>query len=303
MDESLLYEADPAYLEHLFKTERYIWLSLSYDMAAVIDLEGLIEEVNTPWTETTGYAMDELMGNYLMEYIHFADREITLAGLQSLVTSDIGSMQFNFRFRCKGGLLKDLNWTIIYSPEHNRYFCVVKDVTERSAGDAMAIAYRDALTGLHNRLFLQDNFPTILERATEEGKEVAVLFLDLDGFKEVNDTLGHKAGDLLLQKVAKRIKRAVDCSDCSVVRLGGDEFVAIGTHTRDEAAMGAKEIVRELSAPFMLGGIDVTIGASVGVSMFPEHGTTPEALLEKADKAMYSVKDTGKNNWTFAVDA
>ncbi|MBU1002244.1 MAG: sensor domain-containing diguanylate cyclase [Proteobacteria bacterium] len=300
MDENMLYEADPAYLEHLFRTERYIWLSLSYDMAAVIDLEGLIEEVNTPWEETTGFAMDELMDSYLMEYIHFADREETLARLQSLVTSDIGSMQFHFRFRCKGGLLKDLNWTIIYSPEHDRFFCIVKDVTERSAGDALGIAYRDALTGLHNRLFLQDNFPLILERAQEESKSICVMFMDLDGFKQVNDTLGHKAGDLLLQKVAKRIKRVLDSEHCTFVRLGGDEFVAIGTKTKDEGAQGAKELVRELGAPFMLGGVDVTIGVSIGLSMFPEHGTTPEELLDLADKAMYSVKKAGKNNWAFA---
>jgi len=300
MDETLLYDADPAFLEHLFSTERYIWLSLSYDMVAVMDLEGCIEEVNTRWEEITGYSVEELMGSYLMEYIHFADREKTLARLQSLVTSDIGSRQFHFRFRCKGGLLRDLNWAIIFSPEHDRYFCVVKDVTERAASNVMAMAYRDPLTGLHNRLFLQDNFPRILENAQEEARQIAVLFLDLDGFKEVNDTLGHKAGDVLLQQAAKRMKAVLDCQDCILIRLGGDEFVAVGVHERRDAAMGADQILDTLAKPFTLGGVEVSIGASMGVSLYPDHGRTPEELLERADEAMYKIKRSGKNNWAFA---
>lgn len=300
MDDTLLYDADPAYIEHLFSTERYIWLSLSYDMSAVMDLEGCIEEVNTRWEDITGHSVEELIGSYLMEYIHFADREKTLARLQSLVTSDIGSTQFHFRFRCKGGLLRDLNWAIIFSPEHERYFCVIKDVTERAAEDAMAMAYRDPLTGLHNRLFLQDNFPRILDNAKEQGEQIAVLFLDLDGFKEVNDTLGHKAGDVLLQKVAKRMKEVVGCRDCILTRLGGDEFVIVGVHTRDEAARGAELIVKSVCKPFSVGGIDISIGTSMGVSLYPDHGQTPDELLERADQAMYAVKKTGKNNWTFA---
>ena len=302
MNDPLLIDADPAYIEYLFATERYIWLSLSYDLAAVLDMEGCFEEVNTGWERATGYSMEELTGKYLLEFMHFADRERSLAHMQSLVTSDIGSRQFNFRFRCRGGLLKDLNWNVIYSPEHSRYFCVVKDVTLRNAENAMAMAYRDALTGLSNRLFMDDNFPRVIERATEESQPVAVLFLDLDGFKAVNDTLGHKAGDLLLQKVAERMREVVDDTDFALIRLGGDEFVAVGPANRDQASGTAQELVKIIGAPFLLGGHEVKIGVSIGISMLPDHGPTPDSLLEKADAAMYQVKKSGKNNWAFAAD-
>jgi len=170
MNDGLPIDLDPAYIEYLFATERYAWLALSYDLAAVLDIEGCFEEVNTGWERTTGYAMEYITGKYLLEFIHFADRERTLGQLQSMVTSaDIGSRQISFRFRCRGGVLKDLNWSVLYSPEHNSFFCVVKDVTFRSAEDALALAYQDALTGLSNRLFLDDQFPRILEHAAQTG--------------------------------------------------------------------------------------------------------------------------------------
>ena len=303
MNDGLPIDLDPAYIEYLFATERYAWLALSYDLAAVLDIEGCFEEVNTGWERTTGYAMEYITGKYLLEFIHFADRERTLGQLQSMVTSaDIGSRQISFRFRCRGGVLKDLNWSVLYSPEHNSFFCVVKDVTFRSAEDALALAYQDALTGLSNRLFLDDQFPRILEHAAQTGNAVSLLFLDLDGFKAVNDSLGHKAGDLLLQKVAERMHHVADGTDFALVRIGGDEFVALAQVGRDVAAATARQMVGAVSAPFSLGGHDVNIGVSVGVSMSPDHGATPEELLDKADAAMYAVKKAGKNNWAFAED-
>lgn len=303
MNDGLPIDLDPAYIEYLFATERYAWLSLSYDLAAVLDIEGCFEEVNTGWERATGYAMEDITGKYLLEFIHFADRERALAQLQSMVTSaDIGSRQISFRFRCRGGVLKDLNWSVIYSPDHNNFFCVVKDVTYRSAEDALALAYQDALTGLSNRLFLDDQFPRILEHAAQTGRAVSLLFLDLDGFKAVNDSLGHKAGDLLLQKVAERMHHVADGTDFALVRIGGDEFVALGQVGRDVAAATARQMVDAVSAPFSLGGHDVNIGVSVGVSMSPDHGATPDELLDKADAAMYAVKKAGKNNWAFAED-
>lgn len=304
MNEDLSIDLDPAYIEHLFATERYAWLSLSYDLVAVLDIDGCFLEVNTGWKRATGYSMEELTDNYLLEYIHFADRERALGQLQSLVTSaDIDSRQFSFRFRCRGGVLKDLNWNVLYSPDHNSFFCVVKDVTFRSAEDALAMAYQDALTGLSNRLFLDDQFPRILEAAEQAGETGAVLFLDLDGFKSVNDCLGHRAGDLLLQKVAERMHHVADGTDFALMRIGGDEFVALGPADREIAAKTAQGLVDAVGAPFSLGGHRVNIGLSLGVSMYPAHGTTPEELLEKADEAMYAVKNSGKNNWGFAEDS
>lgn len=297
MNEKLLYEADPAYLEHLFQTERYVWLALSYDMVAVIDMEGCFRDVNAPWERATGYSVEDLLGAYLVEFIHFSDREPALATMQSLVTSDIGSKQFNFRFKCHNGTLKQMSWNMIYSPEHERYYCVAKDVTSRRAEDVMAIAYQDSLTGLHNRLYLDDHFPLMLERAKTESQPLSVHFLDLDGFKAINDSYGHKAGDVLLQKISQRIRRTFDCGKNLISRIGGDEFVM--ACACDGRKGCAAMLVEQVAKPVIVGGEAMRVSASVGVSRFPDHGATSDQLLEFADRAMYRVKKGSKNG--FAV--
>ena len=118
---------DPYLLERLFYVERYAWLSLSPDMCAVISLDGQFEDVNTHWERATGISREDLQGDYLMEHIHFDDRERALADMQKLITSDIGSTVFSFRFLGKNDKYKKLNWNVIFSPDHNAYFCTVRD--------------------------------------------------------------------------------------------------------------------------------------------------------------------------------
>ncbi|WP_461209008.1 diguanylate cyclase domain-containing protein [Desulfocurvus sp. DL9XJH121] len=294
-------DVEPALFEYLSATERYIWITLSNDLTAVLDMEGCFDEANPAWERTTGYSPQRLAGSYLLEFIHMEDRERTLAQLQSLVTSDIASSQINFRFRCRGGVFRDLNWNVIFSPGHNRYFCVARDVTGPRTRDDMA--YQDALTGLCNRLFLDDHFPRILESADQERRPVAVLFLDLDGFKAVNDTLGHRAGDLLLREVARRMHAVAAPEDFALARIGGDEFVAVGAADRNRAMDMAEALVRTVSRPCRLGGCDVAVSASVGISLYPDHGSTPGDLMDRADTAMYTVKQSGKASWAFAGPA
>ncbi len=156
----------------------------------------------------------------------------------------------------------------------------------------------DRLTGLPNRAMFMDRFNEIFKQSRRYTRKLALLFIDLDGFKAVNDTLGHDGGDELLIEVAKRLKGCVRDSDV-VARLGGDEFTVIFSMitTQDDPKTGAQKILENLAAPFTIKGHDTRIGASIGVSIYPDHGDDIETLLKRADNAMYLAKQDGKNNY------
>ncbi|MEN3295722.1 MAG: diguanylate cyclase [Burkholderiales bacterium] len=158
----------------------------------------------------------------------------------------------------------------------------------------------DALTGLPNRYWLQTYLPAALERASENHAELAVLFMDLDGFKAVNDALGHSAGDQLLRIAARRLKVAVRPQD-KVARLGGDEFVIILEHIADkrDAAHVAERVLQAFRQSFTLPRGVQSVGTSIGISVFPFDGTDGDTLLRHADNAMYAVKTSGKCNYRF----
>ncbi len=295
--------ADETFLQYAFNVERYAWLALSYDMAAVVGMSGNIDEVNSAWERATGYKKDELIEKYLLEFMHFDDRERALAEMQSMNTSDMATASFEFRFLCKDGSYKRLNWNVIFSPEHEQFYCVVKDVSELSHQEAVYAAYHDQLTGLGNRLYLTDTLPGLISEAAGNDSILSLMFLDLDGFKEVNDTLGHSSGDLLLQEVADRLKKASHSPDFTI-RLGGDEFVVImkGMKTRDEVETAATKIVETISAPVVLDGQKVEIGVSIGISTVSDSEKSSEEFLNEADTAMYHVKKTGKNSYCFFQD-
>ncbi len=287
---------DPETLERLFSIERYVWLTLSHDMAAVLDMDGCITDVNSHWERTAGYAPAELQGNYLLEYMHFDDREKNLACLQQLITSDISTLNMDFRFLCRDGSYKRTQWNVAFSPYHDRYFCVIKDVSAHGPDNPLYAAYHDALTGLPNRLYMADHFPLALEAARRNRSRAALLFLDLDFFKNANDAHGHRFGDELLKEVARRLREAMRGED-RVIRLGGDEFVALlpTVQDADQTAHVAGRIIEAVNAPFRIDGAAVTLGVSVGASLFPDHGHSLEELIEKADASMYQAKRQGKN--------
>lgn len=158
-------------------------------------------------------------------------------------------------------------------------------------------AYYDALTGLPNRFLLQDRLRTAISQASRQGGMLAVLFIDLDGFKHINDTLGHRTGDMLLHAIAGRLRSRLRESD-TVSRVGGDEFIILlpDLSERQVAAFVARKLVDELSKAFVFEGQELFVSASVGISLYPGDGTDSDTLLQKADSAMYRVKSSGKNN-------
>ncbi|HEY8607848.1 MAG TPA: EAL domain-containing protein [Noviherbaspirillum sp.] len=179
----------------------------------------------------------------------------------------------------------------------------IRDISEAKAHEqALAqLANTDALTTLPNRHWLSNFLPNAVAQAEESQGRLAVLFIDLDNFKNINDTLGHEAGDALLQAAALRLKTAVRASD-HVVRLGGDEFTIVLEHVAliDDVARVAKQVVREISEPFtLLGTTGHRVNASIGISMYPQDGRDGETLLKHADIAMYAAKAAGKGRYHF----
>ena len=168
--------------------------------------------------------------------------------------------------------------------------------------DMALLAKFDALTGLANRLLLRERFHDSSLVAAAEGEQLALHFIDLDGFKAVNDGRGHLAGDAVLQLVSRRLEGLIRSED-TVARLGGDEFIVLQTHVqhRSEAEMLARRIIRQLSAPYGADGNRVHISASVGIAMMPESGRELEALLSCADAALYRCKSGGKGGLHFCT--
>lgn len=189
-----------------------------------------------------------------------------------------------------------------------------QDITDRkqSEREIYRLAYFDSLTGLANRVLFKDRLTQALAHAGRYHSTLAVLFLDLDRFKVINDTLGHNVGDLLLKQVAGRLSDSVRHSDSvsrsvdkeenhSLARLGGDEFTVLLTNLRDvqDAGTVARRIVEAMAKPFLIEGREIFVTISVGISIFPVDGESIDALLKNADSAMYYAKEKGRNNFQF----
>jgi two-component system, cell cycle response regulator len=175
---------------------------------------------------------------------------------------------------------------------------------EHSSRELETLALHDALTGLPNRRLLLDRLALAIAHARRNKGTTAVMYLALDGLRQVNDTLGHAAGDTLLGTVAARMVAAVRQED-TVARLGGDEFAIALCELRNAGDVGelASKVIQAVSQPYSILGRSVSICASVGVGIFPAHGAEPEALLRSADLALYEAKRTGKNLYRIASGA
>ena len=179
---------------------------------------------------------------------------------------------------------------------------ILEDVTEQRADAARVafLAHHDQLTGLPNRILLADRLRVALAHSTRNKVSCGLMFMDLDKFKLVNDTLGHAIGDELLIEVARRLRVSVRDSD-TVARLGGDEFVVVlpALRSPEDAEVVAKKIKLSLGAPYNLSGHDVRSSPSIGIALFPEDASDAEELLKHADEAMYMTKQAGRNDYRF----
>ena len=187
--------------------------------------------------------------------------------------------------------------------EVTRYVCVGSDITEQwdKAQQVHHMALHDSLTGLPNRALLRERLVQLMARSAREPRHIVLMFLDLDGFKLINDTWGHAFGDHVLKAIAARLLGLVRPSD-TVARLGGDEFVILldNPESRENVAQIAARVIEEVNAPLSFNGVTAHVGASIGIAFFTPEMITPEHVLISADEAMYRAKSEGKNTYRFS---
>ena len=275
----------------------------------VADENSNIISVNQAFTDITGYQALEAVGektSLLKSDRHdaafYRDMWATLL--------ERGRWQGEIWNRRKNGEAY-LEWLTInrIPAEHDfpvNYVAVFHDITEQRRKDERIrhLAFHDALTGLPNRALFQDRLQHAVARAQREGSRLSVTFIDLDGFKAVNDGLGHDVGDLLLMEVADRIRSRLRRDVDTVARLGGDEFVVLMEDLRDADACAclAGEIIADIARPMELKGHTVRVGASMGMAFFPDDGRDALELMKRADTAMYAAKAAGKGTYRFYRD-
>jgi len=267
--------------------------------------DGRIIAVNRAFTEITGYAEEDVMGcnpRLLQSGLH--DRDFYLGMWQVLASH--GRWRGELWNRRKDGqpflALLTISAVTDRAQQVTHYVGVFSDITElRRAHDQLNHqAHHDPLTGLPNRLLLGDRLHKALQRASREQSGLAVLFVDLDRFKNINDTLGHQIGDRVLCEVARRLERLLRESD-TVGRLGGDEFLIIVEDTGDATVIShiADKILHALQASPVTVEHEFYVGASIGISVFPQDGRDGETLMKNADVAMYRAKERGRNAYEF----
>jgi diguanylate cyclase (GGDEF)-like protein/PAS domain S-box-containing protein len=255
------------------------------------------------WKEIIGYTEDELEDEYdtWVKLIHPIDRAATLEAIKC-VLNEQSLFHVEYRLRCKDGSYKwVLSRGVVVERDKagrpTRLAGTMSDISEKKASEELIWRHAsfDTLTGLPNRRLFRDRLEQEMHKAHRTGNEIALLYIDLDHFKEVNDLLGHDAGDKLLAQVASRLRACVRDSD-TVARLGGDEFTVILTdlHGHPHIESIAQKIIQKLAKPFRLQGEVAHISASVGITLCPADAADPEELMRNADQAMYAAKGGGE---------
>ncbi len=276
------------------------------------DPDGTIRMVNPAFTRITGYTLKEVQGkkpNILHSGRH--GREFYQEMWHALLTHGHWRGEVWNRRKDRTIYPEWLSISAIYDQDGRveRYMAVFLDITEHKEIEARLkhMANHDSLTGLPNRLLLADRLTQALTHARRGRHAVALLFIDLDGFKPINDELGHDAGDWVLKEIADRLTHCVRASD-TVSRMGGDEFVILldeiqGGAGRKAATAVAEKVLEAVPQPVRVEGQTVRVGASIGIALYPEHGRTPDALITAADTAMYKAKEAGRMQYCFCEDA
>jgi diguanylate cyclase (GGDEF)-like protein/PAS domain S-box-containing protein len=301
-----------AYAEVLFEERERAQVTLDSIGDAVIstDAQSRVTYLNAVAEDLTGWSRDEAMGRPLTEVFRIinVDSRDEVQDPMGLAIRENRTVSLapDCIFIRRDGLETGIEDSA--APIHDRRgkvtgaVMVFRDVTAtRALSLKMShLAQHDSLTDLPNRILLNDRLSQAMAMAQRHGKKLAVLYLDIDRFKHINDSAGHTGGDRLLQSIAARLLACVRSSD-TVSRLGGDEFVVLlceVAHAHD-AAVTAEKILAALSAPYRIGELELHASASIGIVTYPEDGTSTEFLLKNADAAMYQAKECGRNNYQF----
>ena len=316
----LLEYENKAMQARLLKSEylhRYI-VNKSPDIVYMLNTEGYFTFVNDRMEKTLGYNKNDIIGKHYSSIICDNDLENAKYTFNERRTGERASANIELRLKCKNdkanikcinerllsttinsfGMYKNLNGDDKFVGTYG----IARDITEKKKTDKIIHfqAYHDNLTRLPNRTLLKDRLVQAISYAKRSNNELSVMFLDLDRFKNINDTLGHMAGDKLLQAVAKRLKKCLREGD-TLARIGGDEFTVLlpEIHGREDSELVAQKIIDTLKKPFNLLEQEIFVSTSIGIAHYPDDGETIEALLQHADIAMYAVKNKGKDGYLF----
>ncbi|MDP3670475.1 MAG: EAL domain-containing protein [Telluria sp.] len=310
-------------LENSEKLYRYL-VDSSPDIIYTLNHEGRFTFVNDRAYQLLGFAREDLIGKHYSILVHDEDQERARYVFNERRVDERASRNVELRLKCHNGGAQDrtfnntlmtisLNSIGMHVPDHELKkieffgtYGVARDITDRKRAEEVISyqAYHDILTDLPNRMLFKDRLGLAVIQAKRKLTELAVMFIDLDRFKLVNDTLGHVKGDELLQQVALRLKDCLRRGD-TLARQGGDEFTIVlpELRDRDDAKAIANKFLECLHQPFDLDGHLVHISASIGIAIYPSDGESIDELLRHADIAMYQVKALGKNGQSFYHDS
>ncbi len=275
-----------------------------------INDSGRIESANPAAERMFGFARGKLVGREMVDLLPESarDRHIRFfdAYMSGLFPTLMGRQVEGLGHRVDGSCFPmEISVSELRHGRHRLFTAILRDISERKEAEdrIRRLAHHDTLTGLPNRNLLNDRMNHALARVKRHGGHMAVLYVDLDKFKPINDSLGHEAGDWVLREVADRLLGCVRSSD-TVSRVGGDEFVVVVEEIGrpSEAALIAKKIIDGLDRPIEFEGHPCQVGASIGVALFPQDGSSIEEVCKAADLAMYRVKHSGRNGYCFYSD-
>ncbi|QDE30998.1 diguanylate cyclase domain-containing protein [Shewanella polaris] len=272
-------------------------MDLMLDAVCVVDKKGDFVFVSAAFEDIFGYPPDEVIGKPMIDYVYPDDGEVTLNVVKGLLNGNL-QPRFENRWVRKDGSIIHVLWSARWSEDHQFRIAIAHDITERKLMEQQLhyIAGHDPLTELPNRALLFGRLQTSLGLARREGCHLSLLFIDIDGFKHVNDSYGHLAGDKLLKIIAQRLNACVRQTD-TVGRFGGDEFVVVlnGIDLFDDVLIIAETIRVELERPYQIDRLYLQLSPSIGVARYPDNGKDEQQLLKHADQAMYRAKIAGGN--------
>lgn len=282
-----------------WKTSIYQMITeYSLDLIAVVDRDGNYKYASKAHEKVLGISCNDLQTENLFDYVHAQD-------LKNVVEkfNEYQSGQLEFRMRDVNNNYLYMNTTISAVPYENTFVLVMRDITERKEKEAQIyhLAFHDPLTDLPNRRMFMKQLREEVSLAKELNTKLAVMFLDLDRFKYVNDTWGHEAGDYILTVAAERLKKVLRHGDL-IGRLGGDEFAIMlkNVNSEDDVIAFTNRLRESFKEPIeVVPKQQYSLSCSIGIAMFPEHGTDAEKLLLNADTALYAIKGEGKNEHAF----
>jgi len=300
------------------RLHRYI-VNTSPDIIYILDQDGHFTFINERIESLLGFSKEEIVGKHYSFLVHHDDMEQAKYVFNERRIGTRAAKNIELRLKCKDDgksrhfnnrtlpiELSAMGMYTVEDVENNSYtgtYGVARDVTERKiAEDTINFqAYHDLLTKLPNRALLHDRLSLAISQAQREDEKLAVMFLDLDRFKNINDSLGHMIGDELLQQVSLRLKDCIRAAD-TLARFGGDEFTLMLPklqNGQEDASKLAEKITQTLKQPFIVDGHELYVSASIGIALYPKDGNDMNSLIKHADVAMYHVKGQGKNGYKF----